>query len=146
MIPATEGGLLPPGLHRATWEELTLRFGMTDHRSDLLEGLLRAARELRRCGCSTLYVDGSFVTDKDVPNDFDGSWDAEAVDLDALDPVLLTFDDKRALQKAVYLGELFPADAAADDVGRTFLEFFQVDKVTGAPKGIVVIDLGTLPG
>ena len=62
----------------------------------------------------------------------------------ALDPVLLTFDPGRALQKAKYLGELFPASIIADTDGLSFLEFFQTDKETGRPKGIVAIDLGGL--
>ena len=44
-------------------------------------------------GCRRAYVDGSFVTAKEVPGDFDGCWEAEDVDPDALDPVLLDFLD-----------------------------------------------------
>ena len=62
----------------------------------------------------------------------------------ALDPVLLTFDEGRAAQKAKYMGELFPASIAAHTDGLSFLKFFQTDKETGRPKGIVAIDLGGL--
>jgi hypothetical protein len=58
-----------------------------------------------------------------------------------LDPVLLDFSDRRAAQKAKFGGELFPAQLAAEPGGATFLEFFQHDRVTGEPKGIVAIDL-----
>ena len=61
-----------------------------------------------------------------------------------LDPVLLTFDPGRVTQKPKYRGELFPASAIAGRDGFSFLEFFQTDKETGGPKGIIVIDLGDL--
>ena len=62
-----------------------------------------------------------------------------------LDPVLLTFANQRAAQKATFGGELFPADAVADTVGTRFVDFFQVDKATGNVKGIVAINLRGLP-
>jgi hypothetical protein len=58
--------------------------------------------------------------------------------------VLLDFSNKRAAQKAKYSGELFPATAPVGP-GARFLDFFQQDKATGEPKGIVAIDLGGLP-
>jgi hypothetical protein len=42
-------------------------------------------------------------------------------------------------------GELFPAQFRAGGSGETFLEFFQTDKETGNPKGIIVLDLRRLP-
>jgi len=40
---------------------------------------------------------------------------------------------------------LFIASLGADPAGTAFLDFFQRDKATGDPKGIVTIDLGGLP-
>jgi hypothetical protein len=100
---------------------------------------------LRTAGCRRAYVDGSFVTAKQRPNDYDGCWDIEGVDPDRLDPVLLTFDRGRAAQKAKYLGELFPTQFREGGSGTTFLEFFQIDKETGDSKGIIVIELQELP-
>ncbi|HEV8633657.1 MAG TPA: hypothetical protein VG370_05360 [Chloroflexota bacterium] len=141
--PAT--GLLPPGVHEATWEELVARFGGTPHRLVLLAGLKAALDALRAAGCRRAYVNGSFVTAKQMPGDFDGCWEVEGVDLSRLDPVLMTFANLRAAQKQKYGGELFPADAPAARDGTKFLNFFQRDRATGAPKGIVAIDLGGLP-
>ena len=39
--------------------------------------------------CQTGYLDGSFVSSKLEPGDFDACWDEKGVDLDKLDPVLL---------------------------------------------------------
>jgi hypothetical protein len=91
-----------------------------------------------------VYVNGSFVTSKDFPGDFDGCWDITGVDPSGLDPVFLDFDNHRAAQKARFLGEFFPAQLPAGISGRTFLEFFQINRDTGAPKGIVAIDLRRL--
>jgi hypothetical protein len=74
-----------------------------------------------------------------------GGREVIGVDPDLLDPVLLVFANQRAAQKAKYGGEFFPAESAADPFGTRFLEFFQRDKQTGDPKGIVTIDLGGLP-
>lgn len=145
MIPVLESnGNLPPGIHWATWQELSDRFGTTPHRLRLLAGLKAALDSLRTAGCQTAYIDGSFVTAKQVPEDFDTCWDISGVNPDLLDPVLLTFDDGWVAQKTKYLGELFPAQTQALGTGRVFLEFFQIDKETGNPKGIVALDLGSV--
>ena len=145
MIPEFEpSGNLPPGVHRATWNELYARFGTTPWRRRLLVGLRAALENLQNAGCLTAYVDGSYVSAKLEPDDFDACWEEAGVDLDRLDPVLLTFADGRAAQKARYGGELFPASAVAGLGEGVFLSFFQTDKDTGARKGIVALHLGGL--
>ena len=145
MIPEFEaGGNLPPGVHWATWEEFCSRFGSTPWRLKLIAGLRAALESLRGAGCPTAYVDGSFVSSKTAPGDFDACWELTGVDLTKLDSVLRTFDAGRAAQKAKYGGELFPVVAGAGSGGGTFLDFFQTDKDTGARKGIVALDLGGL--
>jgi hypothetical protein len=146
MLPPFEpSGTLPPGIHWTDWREFSTRFGTKAHRQRLLAGLKAALDALRRAGCRTVYIDGSFVTAKDVPGDFDACWDMAGVDPRLLDPILLTFDHSRAAQKAKFLGELFPSSFTANPQGLTFLEFFQVNKETGLPKGIVALDLRGLP-
>ena len=143
MIPQFDAdGLLPPGIHWATWDEVTATFGNTQWRRRLLDGLEMAIDSLRPAGCRTVYIDGSFVTSKEVPNDFDACWEEDGVAPELLDPVLLQFDAGRAAQKARYLGELFPASLGATVEGMSFLEFFQTDRETGGSKGIVAVDLG----
>jgi hypothetical protein len=150
MIPPFDNtsGNLPPGMHEATWDELLTRFGYTPHRLALLAGLKSALDTLRQAGCARAYVDGSFVTAKVWPNDFDACWEMAGVDFDCLallDPVLLDWSNRRAAQKARFGGELFIAEQAAVPRGTVYLEFFQHDSNTGDPKGIVAIDLGDLP-
>jgi hypothetical protein len=56
-------------------------------------------------------------------------------------PKLFDFRNKRKAQKDAYGGEMFLADTSADLFGTRFVEFFQRDKHTGEPKGIIVIHL-----
>ena len=107
-----------------------------------MAGFNAALENLKSAGCRTVYLDGSFVTIKAIPNDYDACWDEDGVDPVLLDPVLLTFDAGRAAQKATYMGELFPASVVANAGGFSFIDFFQIDKETGDPKGIIAIDLG----
>jgi hypothetical protein len=146
MIPPFEPstGLLPAGVHEATWDELVARFGRTPHRLMLLAGLKAALDTLRAAGCRRAYIDGSFVTAKAAPGDFDACWETDGVDPDRLDPVFMTFDQRRRAQKTKFGGELFPADWPAEPSGTTFLGFFQRDR-SGQAKGIVMINLEGLP-
>jgi len=148
MIPDfDDSGNLPPGRYRATWEEFANRFGSNDHRRQLLSGMNRMLLSLKRYGCRRAYIDGSFVTRKEYPDDYDGCWSPIGVDLQELykgDPVLLDFRNQRLAQKVKYGGEMFPAEMTEGLSGRVFLEFFQRDKTTGDFKGIVEIELGGL--
>ena len=102
---------------------------------------------LRNVGCKTTYMNGSFVTAKETPQDYDGCWDRRGVDLQLLratDPVLLDFTNGRAAQKLKYGGEMFPADIVEQSTGRIFVDFFTKDKNTGDAKGIIEIGLGGL--
>ncbi len=107
-------------------------------------GLLDALRSLKGAGCTTAYLDGSFVTSKYHPGDFDACWESDGVILSRLDPELLDFSDGRAAQKARYGGELHPAEWPADADGTTYLDFFQRDRLK-QQKGIIALDLAGLP-
>jgi uncharacterized protein DUF6932 len=134
-------GKLPPGIHTVRWQELVVHLGFTPRRLRLLVGLKEALTLLKEAGCHTVYVDGSFVTSKPQPGDFDVSWVIDGVDAEKLDSVFLDFSNSRAGQKTRFLGEFFPAEFPEGLTGKIFLEFFQTDKETGAPKGIVALDL-----
>ncbi len=142
MIPDFQNdGLLPHGIHWAAWQEISDRFGTNEHRRLLLEGLKEALTILKAAGCHTVYIDGSFVTSKELPDDFDACWEPTNVDPKKLDPVLLRFEPGRATQKVKYRGELFISTMRSGNPGPIMLEFFQRDKMSGKEKGIVAIDL-----
>ena len=136
-------GYLPPGVHDAGWCDVASRFAGNSHRARLLEGLLAACRNLAMAGCAKLLLDGSFVTAKALPGDYDAAWETAGVDPDRLDPVLLDMEHPRAGMKVKYLGDLFPASVHAAP-GVLFRDFFMTDR-NGVEKGVVLIDLGSLP-
>jgi len=144
MLPVADSttGYLPPGIHKACWDEIAPRFAVNGHRSRLIEGLLAALLNLAGAGCRFVLLDGSFVSQKELPQDYDGTWDTVGVDPNRLDPVLLDFSKGRAAMKSKYLGELFPATATAAP-GVLYRDFFMKDR-NGVPKGVVHVDLGSL--
>jgi len=125
-----ENGNLPPGVHFCEWEEFVDRFGTTDLRLRLMRGLQMAMQQLKAAGCRTIYINGSFVTSKSDPGDFDACWDREDVDIDYLRreaPQLLKYYD-RSGQKAKYKGELFASDQPVGNYGKNSFDLFQEDR------------------
>jgi len=134
-------GNLPPGIHQATWDEVVARYGYTPRRRQLLAGLDVALAALRFAGCRRAYLDGSFVTSKRDPADYDACWELRDVDRARVDPILKTIDPERLAQKLKFGGEFFAIDSSAGRGSARMLSFFQRDKVSGEPKGIIAIDL-----
>lgn len=144
MIPDFEPtGNLPVGVNGSTWDEFCKRFGRSRNRKRLLLGLEAALKALAAASCKIVYINGSFVTRKLEPHDYDLCWSIDGVAAEQLDPVLLDFSPRgRRAMKAKYRGDLFPAEVPEGTSGKVFLEFFQTDKRTGESKGIVSIRLG----
>jgi len=145
MIPEwLESGDLPSGVHFAGWKEIEMRLAFNPRRWMLLIGFRDACALLRRAGCRLVYLDGSYVTTKRLPGDFDACWDIQGVNEDGLDPVFWDFTQGRAAQKQRFGGEFFPAQLPEGATGRAFVDFFQVNKVTGEPKGVIALRLRPL--
>ena len=70
-----KSGLLPAGIHSATWSEFVEKFGINNHRLKLLEALKQGLNLLQQYGCTEVCIDGSFVTAKPFPNDIDVAYD-----------------------------------------------------------------------
>jgi len=141
MIPSfTPHGNLPKGIHQATWKEFYKRYGTNDHRLWLLEGLRKLLKELRRVKCSAVYIDGSFVTTKEYPGDYDLCWKLDNVLVEILDPVLLNYTENGKINiEKKYRGDIRGAGFGVKETGATYLEFFQFDR-DGNPKGIVKLN------
>lgn len=70
--PCNDEGYLPPGIHRATLEEIAARFGReSEIRRVQMESLRWLIALAHRAGARRIVVNGSFVTDKLEPNDVD---------------------------------------------------------------------------
>jgi hypothetical protein len=92
-----------------------------------------------------VWVDGSFVTDEDDPQDVDGCWEyAPSLDVGKLDPVFLHTDPPRQAMKTKYGVDFlisWTALAVAGDPRPPVEEFFQTDR-HGNRKGIILPELG----
>jgi hypothetical protein len=104
------------------------RFGFNAHRQNILVGLQMALQLSAQANCQRVYIGGSFVTNKEYPNDFDGYYDDMNLDYDLLDPI---FDEDLLIQKERFGGELF-----ADSI---FQGFLQTER-DGNPRGIIALD------
>ena len=137
--PLRKNGELPPGEHQASVDQVEWVFGCsTERRKSLMRGLRDAISNLASSGVRKLWINGSFVTDKDEPNDIDGCWEyTPLVDTEVLDPVFLR---SRKDMKAKYGLDFFISNLAEAESGLPFPEFFQVNR-DGEPKGIVVVNL-----
>lgn len=144
MIPEfNEEGNLPHGIHEASMDEVETRFGYNAKRQWLLEGLRVLIVDLKKSGCSRIFLDGSFVTKKDVPGDYDLCWSVEGVTEMSVDKRLVDLSPQgRAIHATRYRGDIFPAEVPEGRSGKLFIEFFMTDKNTGNPKGIVSINIG----
>lgn len=123
----TAEGLLPPGVHIADLREIEQAFGRTPKRRfHLFQKLAQFEVFVRSFKLfQTIYIDGSFVTDKDDPGDIDAVLELPRADL----AKLLAHRDAPALVdgaavKAKYEVHLFiqpPAPVPADfDMARFF--------------------------
>lgn len=142
-VPGSPWDVLPSGIHLATLDEIRDVYGYNDRRRTLLAGLVDGGAALVKAGCSRIYLDGSFVTAKPIPGDYDACWDPAGVINTVLDPVFKDFSDGRARQKARFGGEFFPSSFVEAGSGRAFLDFFQVEKHSGGKKGIIEVSIMT---
>jgi hypothetical protein len=83
---------------------------------------------LGKAGCNRVIIGGSFVTDKECPNDFDGCYEDFCLDPDTLDPLFVENVDQ---QQTVFGGRLFDIPS--------YEGFFQTDRA-GRPKGVIALD------
>jgi hypothetical protein len=142
-----EDGWLPEGHHATTWEEIESVFGGEPGsvRAHVMARLL-AWRDLLRAKQiqGHLVLDGSFISQKPEPGDFDtilvGNESVEAIlaqDFDAALLVNYTYCKQQGWGDIFYLSEestrRFPALCRTDG--------FDYDKVTRIPKGVVEVSI-----
>lgn len=146
-IPILKNGMLPAGEHLATLDEVEHTFGsQNDQRRYLMRGLRSACEMFRAANVDRIWVDGSFVTDKEEPNDIDGCWGATSIEgvlWDNIDEVFA--DESRKPMKLKYGLDFFYAGWIEGGSGKPFPQFFQTSR-DGEPKGIVLLKLDTSGG
>ena len=73
MLKFNPSGYLPEGIHEITLEKFQTIFGFNNKRKDMIrEGLIPFLNELAPHKVQRVYLDGSFVTNKENPGDIDG--------------------------------------------------------------------------
>lgn len=136
-------GNLPPGVYVATLAEIEARFTWNARRAELFRGLRQAIANLRAAGVAIVWVDGSFTTEKDEPDDVDGCWElAPSVEASKLDAAFFDRDDPRARLREKFGVDLLPAGLPIDAGGLTPERFFQKDR-HGRAKGILLVPIGS---
>jgi hypothetical protein len=175
-----ENGLLPSGDYELTFEELRSSFlvvgpGAThphwdsEWRAKLVDNLEVMVRQLWEVGITEVFVDGSFVEDKDHPNDIDGYFVCDLKELatgrlesslNLVDPHKVWtwnpasrcpfrgYPKKQLPMWHVYRVELYPhygQGCGICDRHGNELEFpsaFRLSRRDGQPRGIVKIKKG----
>lgn len=145
-----ENGELPAGIHIATIKEVEQKFGTSSARRKLLvSGLRTAIKQFEQVGVQRVYVDGSFTSDKEEPNDIDGCWVTQGVDENKLHLLdrdfwefvsVAEFNKCRDEIKRKYGLDFYIAEWNEGSTGKPFPEFFQTNR-DGEPKGIIQINL-----
>jgi hypothetical protein len=167
-----EQGVLPPGDYAVTFEALRSSILIQHNtpnwdrswREHLVENCEILVRQLWKIGIDSIFLDGSFVEEKDHPNDIDGYFDCPfeyAVndtlerELNALDPYqswTWDLESRRPVSGSQkrqlpiwhqYRVELYPhygqPSGILDEFGNPliFPAAFRRQRVTNEPKGII---------
>lgn len=143
-------GELPVGIHTATVQEVENKFGKSsDRRKLLMLGLKSAVEQFKQVDAKKIFIDGSFTTDKEEPNDIDGCWATSGVSeakLNLLDKnfwnfkTVEEFNICRVKIMKKYGLDFFIAEHIEGSTDKPFPEFFQTNK-DGEEKGIIQINL-----
>jgi hypothetical protein len=143
MIPEwLTNGDLPAGVHFATLREIEDRLNFNPRRQRLLAGFQRACEQLLTAGCGLVYLDGSFVTRKEHPG--------TSMPVGTCRTRMTTSSTRSSgiFREAVRRrsngswASSSRAQLPEGATGRAFIDFFQVNKLSGEPKGIVAVRLG----
>src|ERR1700754_3218693 len=77
-----------------SFEQFKQHFGTNAHRIELIKAAIKFFKIFSSCGCKAVYVDGSFVSKKNYPEDIDLLFDFNEVDDEKLKEKFPEFFDK----------------------------------------------------
>jgi hypothetical protein len=136
--PFDVNGNLPPGVYYVHLGDIETRFTWTEKRVELFQGLTAAAINLASAGVALLYIDGSFITNKDDPSDVDGCWVYDPrVNAQLLDHVFKTENQKANMKQKYGVDFLVHGYDQGPD-GKPIEGWFQEDE-DGNEKGILLL-------
>ena len=139
-------GLLPPGVHDCSIDEVLERFGVfneTDRRVDLGRRLSAFHQELLEANVAVaLIVDGSFVTAKAAPGDIDVALVLRSdLDLRVLVPPFQYNPRSKGYVKKKYGFDFFFCFEGQDEILEPLLTYFSQTKEGIGTKGVLRIPL-----
>jgi len=132
-------GNLPPGDHFATLDEIAARFVFPrrQKRYELTQTLVKFVQFVISYRPIRIFIDGSYVTEKQLPSDVDiGIVFPESFDLAGES---WRFQGKSDLTKSLDV-ELFKIDTDSKRL-ENMLNGWKIDLDTQRPKGIVYVEL-----
>lgn len=137
-----EDGNLPVGIHQVFLGDIENRFTWNEKRKKLFAGLTKAAINLASAGVLLVYIDGSFVTNKEEPNDIDGCWVVPpGIDCDVLDILFLKERNQPGDNMRNKYGiDFFIHGTDEGANGLSIEEFFKTD-ADGNAKGVLLLKL-----
>jgi len=142
-----DDGWLPTGHHAAIWQEVALRFGgeQDSRRAAVLFSLLQWRDAVRaKAMAGMVILDGSFVSRKEVPGDFDlvFLYDEAAEERVRADPEARALIDYQRCREMGFLGDIFalPASLQKFSPQLSGLSMFDFDR-QGTAKGVVEVML-----
>jgi len=128
--------------HLLTYEELVKEFGSNKSRKEKLERLLLFLKILKSLGCLEIFIVGSFVSNKELPNDIDICVDATNLDYIKLTKEYPEFLQTKGIEKI--RKEHHVHFVAFFDFGSTeILDWFRKDRDDN-PRGLVKINLNDI--
>lgn len=142
--PFTNAGVLPPGIHHCTLDEVAASLGWSNRRRALIARLRDYAGVLRDAwGGVAIVLDGSFVTSKDEPNDIDVVVMLNELGLGSAEPKPhQSTSVHRPWVNRKYSEEIDLQVAATDGLAAHWSEYFSEVKGTpGSFKGLLRVTL-----
>lgn len=113
-------------------------FGYNAQRQGQINNLFTIASIIHAFGCTEMYIVGSFVTDKKLPNDLDVCFNAEGLDYAALKLKYPAFFSREGLKMMHDTQQIHLFFYASYDT--EMLEWFRLDRDNNK-KGIVKVPL-----
>ena len=124
-----------------TLEEFIQLFGTNPSRKEKIKNALRFFKIFSSCGCSTVYIGGSFVSTKQNPSDIDLCFDFTTLDDNKLKKEFPEFFGHNRINKLGEIRRTLKCHLFTfDNEDTTMLEYLQEDRDKN-PKGLVKIIL-----
>lgn len=144
----TQHGLLPPGVHPCSFPEAQAALCSNDRRSEIWEGLQNFLNWAEAFPPpDSFLLDGSYVTDKPLPNDVDVVVDVTNCSEDQQQQWIAAWADHREYAKATFFVDFYPVFVGAGNDFSAFFQYVRIDEAMRrgiAPtvrKGILKVTL-----